>query len=141
MRDGMKDVCLALQDQHGLNVNILLAAVWAAENGYAVTPGRRVELEASIRDLDAATVQPIRALRRTIQTDPRVDADLRLELKKLLLEPEIRAEQAVEAKLFETMAKWQGGQRATVLDNVLACSDARPDLLLQYVKLASGQAE
>lgn len=140
MREGMKDVCLALQDRHGLNVNILLAAVWAAGNGYAITPERRTELEAAIREIDAATVQPIRALRRRIQSDESLDASLRLELKKLLLEPEIRAEQAVEARLFETMARWEGRQRATILDNVLACADERLDLLFDYARLAGGMA-
>ena len=69
-KPGVKDACLELQDRCGLDVNLLLFAVWSAVAG----PGR---LDAArFRDCVALTeawqakmIQPLRQLRRSCQAE------------------------------------------------------------------------
>lgn len=140
-RDGMKRVCLALQDHHELNVNILLAAVWAAENGYAFTPARVQSLAAAIATIHRDAVQPIRQLRRTIQSNASLDLGLRAGLKRMLLYAELRAEHAVEAVLFQTITAWPASPGASIRDNILACAPEQSEELLQFIALVSEPME
>jgi len=98
-RPGMKQACLAAQDRGGLNVNCMLAAVWAAEQGLELRAEDWAELRAAIAPVEEEATLPIRKLRRRLQANERLDRDLRAGLKRLLLYAEIRAEQAVEALL------------------------------------------
>lgn len=111
-RPGMKEACLAAQDRAGLNVNCLLAAVWAAEQGLALTAEDWVHLRAAIAPIEDEATRPIRALRRSIQKNQQLDPDLRGGLKRLLLYAELRAEQAVEAVLHAEVLR--RGRPATV---------------------------
>ena len=140
-RDGMKRVCLTLQDRHSLNVNILLAAVWAAENGYAFTPVRVKDLSGAIATIHQHAVQPIRQIRRTIQSNASLDLGLRAGLKRMLLYAELRAEHAVETVLFQTIIGWPASPGASIRDNVLACTPEQSEELLQFIALVSEPME
>lgn len=100
---GMKETCLALQDQAHLNVNCLLLAVWAAYLGYEIDSALWADLQAHTAPIREATVQPIRALRRQISRNEKLRDDLRAPIKRLLLYAELRAEQAEEHALHDRM--------------------------------------
>ena len=100
---GMKDACLALQDNLRLNVNCLLLAVWAARLGYEIDAALWSKLQAHTAPIREAAVQPIRALRRQISRNEKLRDDLRAPIKRLLLYAELRAEQAEERALHDRM--------------------------------------
>jgi len=102
---GVRECCLRLQDEHGLNVNCLLLAAWAAALGYTIDAKQwasMTERTAPIRD---KAVAPIRQVRRAIGAEAALDDDLKRPLKRLLLYAEIRAEQAEERALHRLMVR------------------------------------
>ncbi len=100
---GMKDACLALQDEARLNVNCLLLAAWAARLGYEIDATLWQDLQTRTAPIREAAVQPIRALRRQISRNEKLREDLRAPIKRLLLYAELRAEQAEERALHDHM--------------------------------------
>ncbi len=99
---GIPDACLALQDEAGVDVPLLLFAAWAARRGQTVDTSWLAAQESRIADWRDRTVRPLRAIRRAMKgaqpPDPRLtgaaealrtrikDAELeaeRLELKAL----------------------------------------------------------
>jgi uncharacterized protein (TIGR02444 family) len=67
---GVSDACIALQDQAGVDVNILLFLLWNATLGRTLSKDGAAELEAKIGPLRDATVIPLRTLRRALRTPP-----------------------------------------------------------------------
>ena len=100
---GMKNACLALQEQFRLNVNCLLLAAWAAHLGYEIDAALWTGLQSHTAPIREAAVQPIRALRRQISRNEKLRDDLRAPIKRLLLYAELRAEQAEERALHDRM--------------------------------------
>jgi uncharacterized protein (TIGR02444 family) len=65
---GAADACLHLQDQFGVDVNILLFATFAvAERGIAVTPGDVDGMDAAVKAWRSEAVVPLRAIRRRLK--------------------------------------------------------------------------
>ena len=69
---GVADACIELQDQAGVDVNILLFLLWNATLNRTLSQASVGELEAKIGPWRDATVVPIRALRRALRTPPPV---------------------------------------------------------------------
>ncbi|MBI5282647.1 MAG: TIGR02444 family protein [Candidatus Solibacter usitatus] len=130
-RDGVAPLCISLQDRHGLNVNCLLLAAWAAHLGYAIDSGLWRELQALTDPIRRGAVEPIRAVRRQVSSAPRLSDDLRAPLKRLLLYAEVRAEQAEERALHQHMVsrapRHQPGP-SLLADNLTAYAGGLPDL-------------
>lgn len=85
---------MALQDRFGLDVNLLLAALWSAEQGRVWTPSCCAELErasAVARD----EVVRLRARRRAVERGTPVYA--------ALLEEELVAEARVQDAMYEVL--------------------------------------
>jgi len=101
-RPDVANACLALQDRHGLDVNLLLFLLWLA------TSRRRLAAEA-VRALDqrlsgwrSQVVVPLREMRRTLKSEaPLVDAGaavaFRERVKALELEAERLQQEAMHA--------------------------------------------
>lgn len=104
-RPGVAPACLALQERHGLDVNLLLYCAWCGSRG------RRLE-ETALRALDGRiaawreeVVRPLRAVRRWLKTqetalgeDPQA---LRQEIKRLELEAERIEQELLAAEAAE----------------------------------------
>lgn len=60
--EAVRSVCLALQDQHGLNPNELLFAIWCAGQHRAVRSGSLAD--SAGRQWNVEVTQPLRAARR-----------------------------------------------------------------------------
>lgn len=140
-RTGMMETCLALQNQDGLNVNCMLAAVWAGQNAYRISESRWREIAAAIAAVDAGAVTPVRALRKSIQRNEALDADLRAGLKRMLLYAELRAEQAVESMLYDEITRGERGSAACVVENVLAYAGQENERIRRFLDLAAGGFE
>lgn len=61
-------VCIALQDQQGVDVNFLFFILYLARNGRRLSLGEVQRIDASIRDWRLRIVQPLRAIRRELKT-------------------------------------------------------------------------
>jgi uncharacterized protein (TIGR02444 family) len=69
---GVSEACIALQDDAGVDVNILLFILWNATLGRTLSQETVADVEARIGPWRDATVIPIRALRRALRTPPPV---------------------------------------------------------------------
>ncbi|MEE8173357.1 MAG: TIGR02444 family protein, partial [Alphaproteobacteria bacterium] len=86
-RPGVEPACLALQDDHGADINVLLAAVWAGTRGVRLTAADLDRLLDTAADWHTMVVRPLRAVRRDLKAGlgaPAPMADkLRAEVKRL----------------------------------------------------------
>lgn len=122
---GVKQACLALQDECGLDVNLVLLAVWLARAGRHIEPALAQHLQALSDRHQTSIMQPLRAARRALDPDaaepwlaPRV-ARQRRSLLAVELELE-RLEQLQLERLVGQAASARGGAAgALFLDNLL----------------------
>lgn len=136
-RPGMKQACLTLQDRYGLNVNCLLAAVWAGEHGWALGAEQWMALRSAIAPIEDDAVRPVRALRRAISKNPALDTELRAGMKRMLLYAELRAEQAVETVLYERMRGGEYAPGGGARSNLAAYAGQETPELLHFLALVS----
>lgn len=110
-RPGVPETCLALQDGLGLDVNVMLVALYLDSHGVALTPERIAALDAAVAPLRERVVAPLRAVRREAKGetfgagDPAPAEAVRQAIKKA----ELMAEQLVQALLARTAAPWPQG--------------------------------
>jgi uncharacterized protein (TIGR02444 family) len=67
---GVADACIALQEQSGVDVNLLLYLLWHALDGRSFTVAEVESVERRIAPWREATVVPLRAVRRALKTPP-----------------------------------------------------------------------
>ena len=143
-RPGVRDACLRLQDEAGLDVNVLLYCLWRA------ACGRDLEAEdlrarlAALAPWMAAAVKPLRTLRRALKAAdglPSDAAELARQLSALELEAERTAQDLILSAVPEPPAKAvaQGHDRARAhLSLYVSLTQARPspdDLALLVASL------
>ncbi|MDX1423550.1 MAG: TIGR02444 family protein, partial [Kiloniellales bacterium] len=102
-RPGVAEACLALQDRHGLDVNLLLYCCWAGARARRLDAADIVRLVAAVVDWQGAVVRPLRAARRHLKglagaDDARL-ADLRSRVKGC----ELAAERIEQAMLVDAL--------------------------------------
>src|SRR5882724_932589 len=67
---GVSEALIALQDRAGLDVNLILFAVWRGACGRGCLSHAEVTAaERSARPIRAAIIRPLRALRRKLRSD------------------------------------------------------------------------
>jgi len=110
--------CLKLQDEFGLDVNlILLCAFLGAVHGVTLTADDIAAARQEVKQWQELTVRPLRAARRHLKTaeltnaqDAAAAAQLRVQVKAAELESE-RIEQALlERWAVAQLAKWPHGK-------------------------------
>ncbi len=98
---GVKEACLALQDEAGLDVNLLLFCCWSATAG----KGRlaRAEIQSAMAVVAVWRVQvlqPLRRVRRRLsKTGPEDERQLRTDLLKV----ELAAERIEQVRLYDRL--------------------------------------
>jgi uncharacterized protein (TIGR02444 family) len=112
-RPGVAPACLALQDRHDLDVNVLLYSVWlGAARGVRVSVSDAAGIASCVASWHASVVRPLRAVRVDLKSDahgaptPLADS-LRNDIKRAELDAE-RVEQQI---LF--MQNWSDAPGAT----------------------------
>lgn len=74
--EGVERACLALQDRHGADVNLLLFCCWAAlAEGRPLSPERLQGAMDAVTDWQREVVVPLRAVRRRLRQPPPAFAD------------------------------------------------------------------
>lgn len=66
---GVRELCLDLQDRHGVDVVVLLTVVWAWRRGIPVDDAVRPQLLARVRGWHEEVVQPLRRARRSLRPE------------------------------------------------------------------------
>lgn len=100
-REGVRQACLVLQDDHGLDVNVLLFAAWAgAARARRLRPDDVRKASASVASWREDVVAPLRAVRRSLKaSEPKLSGQeaLRSKVKGAELEAELIQLDALEA--------------------------------------------
>lgn len=98
MAPGVADECLAVQEQYGVDVNVLLFCAWLGiARKVALTPGDIEAVGAEVGVWHESAVKPLRGVRRYMKNVPGGDvAALRTRVKAA----ELEAEQVEQAMLF-----------------------------------------
>ena len=98
---GVDAECLALQDTHGIDVDVLLFCVWVGARGTLLTDDELAAIEALVQPWRDAAIAPLRAARRGIKTLPQAADDDVAALRKDVAALELRAEQIEHAMLYQ----------------------------------------
>ena len=106
-RPGVSEALIALQDHAGLDVNLMLFALWIGASGRGrLTSGELAIADLIIRPIRTDIVEPLRALRRKLRSDPDTDVQhLREGIKAL----ELAAEKAIQKRLGRPARAADGG--------------------------------
>lgn len=116
-RDKVEGLCLRLQDEYGVNVNVLLWAGWLAEQG-AVLEGAQLQRALTLlAPYQRNYIEPLRHMRNLLKSS------VRQGLRKKILAAELEAEKAVQDELYQYYKRehWQkqGALKACLSDNIL----------------------
>jgi uncharacterized protein (TIGR02444 family) len=98
------DACLTLQEESGVDVNLLLFLLWHAGEGRRLAVADVERLEAEIAPWRSATVVPLRAIRRALKqppalVEPGTGEAFRTRIKAVELEAERLQQEAMYARL------------------------------------------
>ena len=110
------DACIALQEEAGVDVNLLLFLLWHATLARALSPAEVAELEGRIAVWRETTVIPLRAMRRALKSPPGLVATATAELFRTRIKAvELEAERLQQEAMHELARSSPLGRQATSL--------------------------
>jgi uncharacterized protein (TIGR02444 family) len=93
--------CLELQDESGVDVNVLLYMLWQASRGHRLTDDDARAVLAVVEPWRADVVVPLRTARRNLKSPPAgLDARGAEALRSIVKKAELEAERLQQAALF-----------------------------------------
>jgi len=95
-REGVASACLALQDRHDLDVNLLLFCGWAGAQGVSLEAAELAALNDLLRPWRESAVEPLRDVRRWLKGQSLAPAASADALRERILAEEIRAEEIAQ---------------------------------------------
>jgi uncharacterized protein (TIGR02444 family) len=99
-RDGIAALCLAWQDEYGVDVTVLLLAAWAASRRQELSVGDLSLAEEEIAPWRNEIVEPLRTMRRRLKRDPSPAAPAEIVgVRNLIKSAELEAERVALAVL------------------------------------------
>jgi uncharacterized protein (TIGR02444 family) len=105
---GVAPACIELQDQAGVDVNVLFFLLWNATKGRTFSRAHVVEIERQIGPWREMAVVPLRAVRRTLRSPPAAIApDAAEGLRTRIKAVELEAERLQQEALYQ-MAQADG---------------------------------
>jgi uncharacterized protein (TIGR02444 family) len=125
-RDGVPTLCLALQDEHGVDVNLLFFIIFLSLHGRRLSAVDVQHLHDTTAAWRERAVKPLRALRRDLKSgvaamDSQVIEQLRGDIKRCELRAE-RMQQEMLERTFPTVGAGSGtaDARETAAANIAA---------------------
>ena len=125
---GVQAACLELQDEHGLDVNLLLFSAWSAAQGPGLLDIAAIrDCESRVAACRTELIEPLRQLRRACRAGT---AGLTSDQLGSLGEQLLAAELAAERAELELLADWAGDRArhdagldraAMAASNLVAC--------------------
>lgn len=67
-RPGVPELCLTLQDEYGVDVNLLLFLLYSARQGLRLSVDDLRDIDHTIKDWRTQVVQPLRTIRRQLKS-------------------------------------------------------------------------
>lgn len=98
-RPGVADACLALQDVHGVDVNVVLFCCWAGRCGRVLTDDELAAVNTSSEAWQSDIVRPLRDVRRRLKTQDLAPAEEAAALRETIKARELEAERIEQAIL------------------------------------------
>jgi uncharacterized protein (TIGR02444 family) len=99
---GVADACIALQEQSGVDVNLLLFLLWHATRKRALSAAEVEELERRIAPWRDATVIALRTVRRALKSPPALVGAATAELFRTKIKAvELEAERLQQEAMYE----------------------------------------
>ena len=97
---GVSDACIALQDDCGVDVNLLLFLLWLAADGQLLSADEVRALDDKVRDWRNLTIVPIREVRRKLKgaptlVEPAKQEAFRTKVKAIELDAERQQQEAL----------------------------------------------
>ena len=106
-RAGVADACLRLQDEHGVNVNVLLWCLWLGQRGLTLDITRLRSAQKRIHAWDEHYVVPLRQLRRRMKAEFGT-ADAGVEpVRQQIKQAELLAEKHLQSLLEVLPHNWE----------------------------------
>ena len=102
-RPGVAEACLALQDRHGLDVNLLLLCCWAGAQGRTLDSVEVGRLMAAVADWQRRVTRPLRDVRRRLKAMSGADAHRLGALRQAVKDCELAAERIAQDLLFDAL--------------------------------------
>lgn len=122
---GVQDACLALQDDCGADVNLLLLCGWLGQQGRALDKRRLRQAMLCIDRWQSDVIAPVRSARRAIKRHPPSDAQAAQALRKQILALELDLEYVEQSMLADLAAQWPDGARHSTPRAAITASLAR----------------
>lgn len=111
------DACIRLQEEAGVDVNLLLFLLWHATRKRALSATEVAELERRIGAWRDMTVIPLRTLRRALKSPPALVAPATAELFRTKVKAvELEAERLQQEAMYELAGASLLGREASSLD-------------------------
>lgn len=132
---GVADACLHLQDEHGVNVNLLLWCVWLECNGVCLDDARLHDAQRRIRAWDQHYVIPLRHLRQRMKAEFGTADEAIEQVRGYIKQAELAAEQQLQLKLQALAGHWLSMELKVVL-GVTAEAGFTGDNLRRYLQQA-----
>jgi len=122
------DACLALQEQSGVDVTVLLFAAWLKQGSIALSPAKIEQIIGLVDKWRDEVVAPLRAIRQRMKTGPKPGPDKHTEaLREAVKAAELSAER-IELIELETA----GLALATISDDSNRSTDENLTLVVRY---------
>jgi uncharacterized protein (TIGR02444 family) len=96
---GVAPSCLRLQDEHGLDVNMVLFCLWAGRRGRRLERLQLQDIAAQSRRWQRHAVAPLRQVRRWLKSEPAADGPKVAALRDGIKTLELRAEAIEQERL------------------------------------------
>lgn len=102
-RPGVAEACLALQEAHGVDVNLVLYCCWAGRCGRALTAEDMAAAAGATAAWHRRVVRPLREVRRWLKEQAVVPVDEAADLRSEVKAQELEAERLEQAILHRTL--------------------------------------
>lgn len=124
-KPGVPPACLALQERHGIDVNLLLYFVWTGSRGLVLSADQVAAAVDQVRAWHDGVVRPLRALRTELKGDVKGAPPVLAErLRNQIKSAELNAER-IEQQMLHAVAPATGGQgRDAARANIVAYFNA-----------------
>ena len=98
-QSGVAEQCLALQDDFGVDVNLLLWSLWLEQRGQQLSSELLARAETRVADWSQQAVQPLRALRRKLKAQFGQGDGAREAVRQAIKAAELEAERYQQLQL------------------------------------------
>jgi len=122
---GVQEACLALQEDCGADVNLLLLCGWVGQDGRALDKRRLRQAMACVGRWQSDVIAPVRQARRAIKRNPPTDNEVAQALRKQILALELELEYVEQSMLADLTAQWPAPTRHAPARDAIKVSLAR----------------